>query len=64
MTDPEPLPDKHPLFTLPNVVLTPHMSGSSKLYFERAVDLLNINVERIREGKGVLNAFRGRGEDD
>ncbi|GAA5950682.1 hypothetical protein JCM3765_000577 [Sporobolomyces pararoseus] len=64
VTDPEPLPDKHPLYTLPNVVLTPHMSGSSKLYFERAVDLLKINIDRVRSGKGVLNSFRGRGEDD
>ncbi|GAA5893524.1 uncharacterized protein JCM6883_003546 [Sporobolomyces salmoneus] len=64
VTDPEPLPDNHPLYTLPNVVLTPHMSGSSKLYFERASDLLRLNVERVRSGRGVLNAFRGKGEDD
>ncbi|GAA5925397.1 uncharacterized protein JCM15063_005014 [Sporobolomyces koalae] len=64
VTTPEPLPNGHPLFTLPNVVLTPHMSGSSKLYFERTADLLKINVDRIRQGKGVLNAFRGRGEQD
>lgn len=64
VTDPEPLPDRHPLYSLPNVVLTPHMSGSSKLYFERAADLLRINVDRIRNGQGVLNSFRGRGEED
>ncbi|GAA6060938.1 hypothetical protein JCM10212_003846 [Sporobolomyces blumeae] len=64
VTEPEPLPSSSPLYTLPNVVLTPHMSGLSKLYFERATDLLKINVERVREGKGVLNAFRGRGEKD
>jgi len=40
------------------------MSGSSKLYFERAVDLLKINIDRVRSGKGVLNSFRGKGEDD
>ncbi|GAA6026001.1 hypothetical protein JCM11491_001997 [Sporobolomyces phaffii] len=64
VTDPEPLPDRHPLYTLPNVVLTPHMSGSSKLYFERATDLLKINIDRVRQGRGVLNSFRGKGEDD
>ncbi|CEQ40938.1 SPOSA6832_02621, partial [Sporobolomyces salmonicolor] len=64
VTDPEPLPDGHELFTMANVVLTPHMSGLSKLYHTRAVDLLKINVERIRAGKGVLNSYRGKGESD
>ncbi|GAA5880407.1 hypothetical protein JCM16303_003932 [Sporobolomyces ruberrimus] len=64
VTSPEPLPSHHPLYTLPNVVLTPHMSGSSKLYFERASELLKINVDRVRQGRGVLNSFRGKGEDD
>ncbi|GAA5866819.1 hypothetical protein JCM1840_004277 [Sporobolomyces johnsonii] len=64
VTDPEPLPDGHELFAMPNVVLTPHMSGLSKLYHTRAVDLLKINVARIRAGKGVLNSYRGKGESD
>ena len=47
---------------MPNVVLTPHMSGLSTTYFVRAFDLLVINVTRLREGKGCLNAIRGKGE--
>lgn len=64
VTTPEPLPSPHPLYTLPNVVLTPHMSGLSRLYGTRCGDLLEKNVQRLRQGKGALNAFRGRGEDD
>ncbi|BGP02979.1 D-isomer specific 2-hydroxyacid dehydrogenase [Rhodotorula toruloides] len=64
VTTPEPLPSPHPLYTLPNVVLTPHMSGLSQLYMNRCVDVLKVNTERLRKGQGALNAFRGRGEDD
>lgn len=64
VTDPEPLSPHHVLFTLPNTIITPHMSGLSKTYFVRAVDLLLQNVERLRAGKGALNAVRGRGEND
>ncbi|KAL8292669.1 hypothetical protein RQP46_001281 [Phenoliferia psychrophenolica] len=63
VTDPEPLPDGHALFTLPNVILTPHMSGLSKEYFVLATDLLLQNVERVQAGKGAFNAFRGKGEE-
>ncbi|KAM0786820.1 hypothetical protein ACM66B_002251 [Microbotryomycetes sp. NB124-2] len=64
VTDPEPLPEGHPLFSLENVVITPHMSGMSRDYFKRATQLLNINAERLRAGQGILNAFRGKGEND
>lgn len=64
VTTPEPLPSPHPLYTLPNVVLTPHMSGLSRLYMNRCVDVLKVNTGRLRKGLGALNAFRGRGEDD
>ena len=30
VTDPEPLPDEHPLRTLPNCVITPHVAGLTK----------------------------------
>ncbi|GAA5909962.1 hypothetical protein JCM6882_008413 [Rhodosporidiobolus microsporus] len=63
VTQPEPLPTGHPLYTLPNVVLTPHMSGQSKKYFENAAKVLEVNVERMRAGRGALNAWRGKGEE-
>ncbi|HKA82456.1 MAG TPA: NAD(P)-dependent oxidoreductase, partial [Acidimicrobiales bacterium] len=42
VTDPEPLPDGHPLWTLPNAIVTPHTANT----YEMAVPLL---AERITE---------------
>lgn len=39
------------------------MSGMSEDYYVRAFDLFSQNIDRVlKEGKGALNAFRGRGE--
>lgn len=63
VTTPEPLPTDSPLWSLPNVLLTPHMSGGSELYWLRASDLFAMNVWRVVvQGRGALNAVRGRGE--
>ncbi|MFB6131105.1 MAG: D-2-hydroxyacid dehydrogenase [Salinigranum sp.] len=48
VTDPEPLPEDHPLWNLENVLLTPHVAGYTPHYFERLADLLAQNVERLR----------------
>ncbi|WWC85179.1 uncharacterized protein L201_000036 [Kwoniella dendrophila CBS 6074] len=55
VTDPEPLPDNHPLFTHPLVTITPHTSSNVKGYFEVGADLLLENVKRIREGGKPIN---------
>ncbi|MFB6300947.1 MAG: D-2-hydroxyacid dehydrogenase [Halobacteriales archaeon] len=47
VTDPEPLPEDHPLWTFSNVVITPHSSGHTPEYYERVADILADNVERI-----------------
>lgn len=47
VTDPEPLPQEHPLWTLENVLITPHMSGHTEQYWERHADILTRNVEQI-----------------
>lgn len=63
VTTPEPLPSSNKLWRLSNVLLTPHMSGGSELYWYRVTDLASINVRRVlEEGKGGLNAVRGKGE--
>ncbi|KAI1423557.1 hypothetical protein F5Y12DRAFT_524689 [Xylaria sp. FL1777] len=51
VTDPEPLPREHPLWGKKNVIITPHVSGSSDSYFERLLAILEINLERLSEGK-------------
>jgi phosphoglycerate dehydrogenase-like enzyme len=64
VTTPEPLPADNKLWRLPNVLLTPHMSGGSELYWYRVTDLASINAVRVvKERKGGLNAVRGKGED-
>jgi phosphoglycerate dehydrogenase-like enzyme len=50
VTDPEPLPEDHPLWSMDNVTITPHNSGYSPEYFERRGDILVGNVERLRDG--------------
>ncbi|RSH95763.1 hypothetical protein EHS25_000855 [Saitozyma podzolica] len=55
VTDPEPLPAAHPLFTHPKVILTPHISGDMEGYVERACDLFIANVEGVRAGKPPMN---------
>lgn len=55
----EPLPPTHPLWTMPNLVLTPHISGSDKSthYLDRLYDLFLQNLERYAGGKPLLNAL-------
>ena len=49
VTDPEPLPEDHPLWSFGNVHITPHNAGYTPEYFSRVADILADNVERIRE---------------
>jgi phosphoglycerate dehydrogenase-like enzyme len=62
VTDPEPLPKDDPLWDAPNVLITPHVSGSSEVYAERAFEVLRENLRRDRDGRGFVNLVdRGRG---
>jgi len=45
----EPLPPDSPLWDLSNVLITPHMAGSTPHYLDRCVDLFARNYERFRE---------------
>ncbi|MBL8179432.1 MAG: D-2-hydroxyacid dehydrogenase [Bryobacterales bacterium] len=52
-----PLPPEHPLWRYPNVILTPHISGSSlSPHFQtRLWDIFRINLERLHRGEALLN---------
>ncbi|TYJ52190.1 hypothetical protein B9479_007205 [Cryptococcus floricola] len=52
VTDPEPLPPQHPLYTHPRVVVTAHTSSNMEGlgYYDAGADLLIDNVRRVREG--------------
>jgi phosphoglycerate dehydrogenase-like enzyme len=52
-----PMPSDHPLWHFPNVIMTPHISGStlSPRFLERLWDLFVQNVERLIAGEILLN---------
>jgi phosphoglycerate dehydrogenase-like enzyme len=52
-----PLPAEHPLWKIPNVILTPHISGADKSqYFPaRIAELFVRNVRRYQAGEPLLN---------
>ncbi|HRE08100.1 MAG TPA: D-2-hydroxyacid dehydrogenase [Opitutaceae bacterium] len=52
-----PMPPDHPLWKFPNVIFTPHISGSSlsPRFKERLWDIFSINVGRIERGEPLLN---------
>jgi len=51
----EPLPGDSPLWDLSNVIVTPHMSGSTPEYMERCADLFVENYERYLAGEPLEN---------
>jgi phosphoglycerate dehydrogenase-like enzyme len=52
-----PLPKDHPLWQAPNLIMTPHISGSSASpqFMERFYDILATNLERYSTGRPMLN---------
>jgi phosphoglycerate dehydrogenase-like enzyme len=57
-----PLPPEHPLWRLPNVILTPHVSGSDRAsaFPARMAGLLLENVSRHLDGRPLLNRITAR----
>lgn len=51
----EPLPRESPLYTLGNVLLTPHVSGLSRGFWPREMRLFRSNLTRFLEGRPLLN---------
>ncbi|MFC7020974.1 MULTISPECIES: D-2-hydroxyacid dehydrogenase [Haloarcula] len=49
VTDPEPLPNDHPLWDFDNVLITPHNAGHTESYFQRLADIVAENVRRHEE---------------
>ena len=60
VTDPEPLPPGHPLWAMPNVVLTPHVAGGSDVNRLKFGGLAAENFRRYVAGERVLNVVRLR----
>jgi phosphoglycerate dehydrogenase-like enzyme len=51
----EPLPQSSPLWSMENVIISPHLAGNTSRYHERAADLFTENLERYLEKKDLLN---------
>lgn len=54
VTDPEPLPDDHPLWSLPNVVITPHIANTPEMGLPLLCDRVAQNVRRFGAGERLL----------
>jgi len=57
-TDPEPLPDGHPLWSAPDVLITPHVAGSSAHWRRRAYELVGHQLHRYASGEQLCNVRR------
>lgn len=55
VTDPEPLPQGHPLWTHPRCIVTPHLSGDTEGEFDIATDIAIENLTRLAEGRELVN---------
>ena len=51
----EPLAADHPLWRLPNVLITPHVSAVTRGFWRREVDLIVENVRRYLAGRPLRN---------
>ena len=47
----EPLPSDHPIWKIDNCIITPHLSGRSPYYMERALEIFKTNMGLYNEGK-------------
>ena len=56
VTDPEPLPQDHPLWDAPNLLLTPHVGGGTRGWERRGYQLVRAQLERYVAGEPLLNA--------
>jgi phosphoglycerate dehydrogenase-like enzyme len=55
VTDPEPLPSDHPLWTAPGVLISPHVGGSTSAFAPRAKKLVEDQLNRWRQGQPLIN---------
>jgi len=54
VTDPEPLPDSHPLWQLPNCLITPHVGNTPEMGLALLAKRVEDNVARFAQGQELL----------
>jgi phosphoglycerate dehydrogenase-like enzyme len=58
VTDPEPLPLGHPLWSCPNLLITPHVGGSSPRFAARSVKIAEDELRRYIAGEPLCNVVQ------
>jgi phosphoglycerate dehydrogenase-like enzyme len=53
--DQEPLPEGHALWSMENVIVTPHISGGTEIYNQRAVEIFTANLRRYLSSERLMN---------
>ena len=51
----EPIPEDSPLWDTKNLFITPHISGSTPYYFDRAIKIFKENLNRYKNGEKLIN---------
>lgn len=59
VTDPEPLPRDHPLWTVPGVLITPHVGGASSAMLPRVARLIRKQIGLLQAGQEPVNVVLG-----
>jgi len=59
VVEPEPLPEDHPLWEAPNLLITPHAAGHVKRSGARAYALVRAQIERFAKGEDLENVVSG-----
>lgn len=60
VVEPEPLPEGHPLWSAPNLLISPHAAGHVKRSGERAYALVRAQLERFVKGEELQNVVTGQ----
>jgi phosphoglycerate dehydrogenase-like enzyme len=58
VTEPEPLPDGHPLWSCPNLLITPHVAGSSPEFGPRSLKTAADELRRFLNGEPMQNVVQ------
>lgn len=59
VTDPEPLPEDHPLWDCPNLLVSPHVGGASTAMEPRSYALVRDQLARFAAGEPLRNVMTG-----
>ncbi|HEY5986188.1 MAG TPA: 2-hydroxyacid dehydrogenase [Streptosporangiaceae bacterium] len=59
VVDPEPLQPDHPLWGFPNVLITPHVAGSTSVSATRVLEFVRAQAMRYSRGEPMMNVVTG-----